>query len=115
MVMNPMNQYGTQAQKHWRRTFPQVVSLLPDPEEFFAELGTVLAEKIYARTEQLVTGYPPADGYQQNLAVRNSAQMSAEDEIMRRLVFLERDQDPEPTMMLVTKPELLPDVPLPRG
>lgn len=81
-----MNRYGVLAQQHWQKHLPKRFRTLPNPEQFFTELG----EQVQERVDELMEAARPSLGpdYLSNLQALNTAKQTAESEALRELALL---------------------------
>src|SRR5687767_6027046 len=88
-----MNHYGSQAMQHWRRWLPARYAAIPNPTEFFEDLGRQVQTQIAELSTQLAGQDPPGEGYLDKVGRLNMARTRAEEIVLRELVLL----PPEPT------------------
>ncbi len=84
--------YATLAERHWRRWLPSRVQELPDPSNFFSELGEEAASQIEDLTFDLAGDDTPGETYMQKLGRLQMARVRAEEMVLPGLVLL----PPEP-------------------
>ena len=90
-----MNQYGTQAKKHWQKYLPMRYSQLNDPDSFFSDLGEQIAERVQSLMEDLAGEDPPGESYLDKLGRLNMARRDAEADVLREMALLD-PEDPSP-------------------
>lgn len=93
-----MNRYGEAARDHWMRTSPDQVTKLQNTEEFFDRLGEDIWTEIQRLKDELAGAAPPGEKDLERLARLQTARATAEDEVMRRMVYLAElrlDEDPD--------------------
>jgi len=89
--MTTMNQYGAQAQNHWKTHRAAEYAELMDPTAFFTDLGSRIAAEISRRRDEMekTTGAGQSDSFLANLGGLNETQMSVTDDVMRAMAFTE--------------------------
>ena len=87
-----MNHYGALALQHWQRTRAAELATIEDPQRFFTELGEQVAAEIDHRSQAL-EGQLGGD-FLANLGMLNEARATAENEVLRELVFTEPETEP---------------------
>jgi hypothetical protein len=100
MTTMTMNHYAAMAQEHWQKARAREYVLIEEPERFFNQLGEQVAEMVQQRTDQLLHSQPRAEGFVAELARQQTARTTAEDEILRTMVFTE----PGDTTSITTMP-----------
>jgi hypothetical protein len=93
-----MNQYGAQAERHWRRWLPTRYASLEDPAAYFTALGDEVAEAIDDLTAALAGDDPAGEGYLDKLRRLNMARFDATAQVLRERVLLPPEpglEDPE--------------------
>jgi hypothetical protein len=84
-----MNAYGTQAMNHWKTAAPTRYAALPDPVEFFTELGDEIQNQVLNLTETLTAGLPASEDYLERVGQVNAARMQAEEIVRADLMWIE--------------------------
>ncbi len=87
-----MNRYGLMAQQHWARWLPARYATIEDPDSFFSDLGTQVAERIDTLALQLAGDDQPGEGYLGKAGRLGQARLQAEEIVLADMVLLE----PEP-------------------
>ena len=92
-----MNHYGSQAMTHWRTWLPNRYATIPNPEEFFEDLGRQVQTEIAQLSTQLAGEDPPGESYLDKVGRLNMARTRAEEIVLRERVLLapEPGADPE--------------------
>jgi hypothetical protein len=94
-----MNQYGTQAQAHWREWLPTRYSQIADPTTFFSDLGQRVSDQVIELSAQIAGPDIPGEGYLGKVGRLNNARMQAEEVLLREEVLLTPEKtstyDPE--------------------
>jgi len=98
-----MNRYGLMARNHWARWLPSRYAAITNPEKFFTDLGTQVAEQIDQLALQLAGDDQPDEGYLGKAGRLGQARHQAEEIVLADLVLL----DPEPESS--PDPDGLPD------
>lgn len=86
-----MNRYGQLAQTHWQRWRPDSYRALSDPQAYFENLGQVVEKAVSTREGQLRAQVKPTTEYQLQARRFWSCHLEAENEVLRRLVYLDPD------------------------
>lgn len=90
-----MNQYGAQAQRHWREYLPSRYATLPDPNSYFSTLGEQAAQQIEELTRELAGPDQPGEGFLDRLGRLNNAKMRAEEIVLPELVLIAPETETE--------------------
>ena len=90
-----MNRYGTQAMRHWQQTDPARYDAIPNPEEFFTQLGEQVESEIQALADALAGPDRPGETYMEKVGRLNMARFNAESDILREMVLIGDPDDPE--------------------
>ncbi len=90
-----MNEYGTMAQRHWKRWLPTRYSQIPDPDKFFATLGEEIQTRVQELSTALAGNDPPKEEYLEKVGRLNMARLNAEGQALRELALLEPESDAE--------------------
>jgi len=83
-----MNQYATTARRHWERWLPQRFQSIPNPTEFFADLGEQVASQIEDLEVKLAGEDPPGENYLAKVGRLSNARQRAEEMVLREQVLL---------------------------
>jgi hypothetical protein len=86
-----MNQYGAQAQEHWRVHRATEYAQIQDPTRFFTDLGEQIATEIDRRCGDLerASGAGQSESFLANLGSLNNVRHSMEGEVLREMAFTE--------------------------
>jgi hypothetical protein len=87
-----MNQYGEQAMAHWQRWLPGRYDQIPNPRDFFTDLGQQVATQIAELSAELAGEDPPQEQYLEKVGRLNAARQRAEETILAEQILL----PPEP-------------------
>ncbi|WP_327009737.1 hypothetical protein OHA72_22405 [Dactylosporangium sp. NBC_01737] len=85
-----MNRYGQQAMEHWQTTMPQRVRDLPDPVQFFTQLGEELETAVEELSRTLAGQAPSGEGYLQRVQRLTTARFEAEGQVLREMLLTVR-------------------------
>lgn len=91
-----MNHFGTRAMEHWRRWLPARYDTIPDPEEFFEDLGQQVQTEIAQLSTQLAGEDPAGESYLDKVGRLNMARAQAEEIVLRERVLLEPEPAADP-------------------
>ena len=97
--MNAMNTYGRQARQHMRRYLPERFATIPDPENYFRELGEQVAEQIRAVEQTLRSAASPGEAWIDTVGKAKMARMMATEQVMAEMVWLTPEDQPGEPMM----------------
>jgi hypothetical protein len=92
----PMNHYGSQAMTHWRRWLPTRYATIPNPAEFFEDLGQQVQTEIAQLSTQLAAEDSPGESYLDKVGRLKMARMQAEEIVLRERVLLEPEPGADP-------------------
>jgi hypothetical protein len=84
-----MDLYGHYAMKHWARWLPLHYAAIPDPESFFSYLGEQVSLEVEALADEIAGDDPPWEGYLGKVQRLTMARYTAEQLILRDLVYPE--------------------------
>lgn len=89
-----MNHYGVIARTHWETYAPSRVAALPDPTEFFTDLGAQVEAQVTELAARLasMTSDSSEETYLEKVARLQTARRTAEEVVMAELVWT---RDPE--------------------
>jgi hypothetical protein len=104
-----MNQYATQAQTHWQRFLPHRYSQIPNPEQFFADLGRDVEQEIAELTETLAGDDPPSEDFLAKTGRLNAAAQQAREIVLAERVLLAAEPGTEMDEAEPTDPISLTD------
>jgi len=93
-----MNTYGRQAEQHMRRYLPGRFATIPDPENYFRELGEQVAEQILAVEGGLMPA-APGEPWIDTVGRAKMARMMATEQVMAEMVWLTPEDQPGEPMM----------------
>jgi hypothetical protein len=78
--------YAVRARQHWQEHLPRRYQALTDPEAFFDDVGTQIAQQVALREQDLMNGFTPGPDYLANLKAVNTAHLQAEGEVLREML-----------------------------
>lgn len=78
-----MNPYGRRAQRHWQTNLPRQYAQIQNPERFFTDLGSTMAQQIEDLADQIAGPDPQDETYLDKLGRLNRARGEAEMEVFR--------------------------------
>ncbi|MEU3628662.1 hypothetical protein [Amycolatopsis coloradensis] len=86
-----MNQFGADAEKHWKGIRAEEYALIEDPTRYFTELGERIAAEIERRTNEQERQQKAgqSEDFMANLAGLNNVAMTVRDDVMREMAFTE--------------------------
>ena len=86
-----MNRYGVQAKQHWQKHLPRRYQALPNPDQFFEDLGNEVQQRIL----ELEEARRPALGqdYLKNLQQLSWTRFEAESEALQELALLPAEDE----------------------
>ena len=90
-----MNRYGLMAQRHWERWLPSRYAAIEDPESFFTDLGSEVAERIDVLALRLAGDDQPGEGYLGKAGRLGQARHQAQEIILAEMVLLDPEQRAE--------------------
>jgi hypothetical protein len=92
---------------HWKRTHPARVAAIPDPAQFFSELGELAETRIQALADSLAGPDRRDESYLGKVGRLNMARLAAEEQVMAELLIPEPS---EPRTTETETPSLADDV-----
>ncbi|MFB7836045.1 hypothetical protein [Streptomyces sp. NPDC056056] len=92
-----MNQYGRIAEQHWQDHRPQRVAELTNPEEFFTDLGVDVQREVQERwtSQRMAVSALVGESYLERLGRLTQSRWEIEGEVLRELVLLPADGEPD--------------------
>lgn len=81
-----MNKYGKFAQQTWKMTAPSQYALIPDPEEFFRNLGEEAMQRVGELQYELAGPDPKGESYLEKVGRLNASRMQAEEIIRAEML-----------------------------
>lgn len=87
-----MNRYGMLAREHWTTHAPSRVNQLPDPDQFFTELGEQITERISTLAREIEAQSPAEPDYLDQVGRLTAIRKQAEETVLTELVWLTPDQ-----------------------
>lgn len=90
-----MNKYGRQAQEAWKIASPTKYSQIPDPDEFFTNLGEQAQEQMDELQIKLAGPDPIGEGYLEKVGRLNAARNQAEEIVRYELLSPPETEDEE--------------------
>src|SRR5690625_5569174 len=88
-----MNKYGKLAQEHWTNVDPGRAQQIPNPREFFSNLGEQVESQIVDLQPQIAGPNKPAETYLQKVGRLNMAKLQADEIVLHEMVSLTETQD----------------------
>ena len=88
-----MNQYGSQAHRHWQTHLPNRYQQIEDPQTFFTDLGEQIAEQVQDKARAIAGPDPERETYLEKVGRLNMARQTAESDVLRE-VLPETDLSP---------------------
>jgi hypothetical protein len=83
-----VNTYGAMAQSHWKTWLPSRYAAIPNPDNFFSELGTEVSDRIAGLELELLEPEQPGEEFLTRVGRRNMARLQAEELVLREMVLL---------------------------
>ena len=99
-----MNTYGKFAQEAWRTTAPAEYALIPDPAQWFEQLGEEASIRVEDLTTALAGPDPVGESFLEKWGRLNAAKMQAEEIVRAEMLTPDpsvqqgEDEDPESGM-----------------
>jgi hypothetical protein len=95
-----MNKYGARLMRQWQTADPERFAQIPDPEEFFTQMGADLEERIDALARATAGPDRPGESYLEKVGRLNAARFNAETDLIREAMAPDPDDvdtplDPE--------------------
>ncbi|WP_314216584.1 TnpV protein [Pseudarthrobacter equi] len=90
-----MNKYGRQAQEAWKIASPTKYSQIPNPDEFFTNLGEQAQEQMDELQIKLAGPDPKGEGYLEKVGRLNAARNQAEEIVRYELLSPPETEDEE--------------------
>lgn len=87
-----MNEYGQRAHHHWKTYRPKEYAKIPNPEDFFAQIGQEAAKQIDQLQMTLAGEDLPREAYQEKASRLNMARLRAEEAVMNDLLLPPEDE-----------------------
>lgn len=91
-----MNRYGKMAQSHWAQADPSRYAAIPNPDDFFRQLGEQVEQQIQDLATQLAGADPVGEGYLEKVGRLNMARLQAEEQVLAEMVWIARDEQDSP-------------------
>ena len=88
-----MNKYGMQARQAWQQASPTHYSQIPNPDEFFTQLGEQAAEQIVELQMKLAGPDPAGESYFEKVGRLNAARNQAEEIVSHELLSPPETED----------------------
>src|SRR5450755_2525824 len=82
-----MNKYGARLMRQWQTADPERFAQIPDPEEFFTQMGADLEERIDALARATAGPDRPGEDYLEKVARLTSARVNAESDLIREAMI----------------------------
>ena len=91
-----MNTYGKFAQEAWRTTAPAEYALIPDPAQWFEQLGEEAAQRVGELMMELAGPDPVGETYLEKVGRLNAAKMQAEEIVRAEMLTPDPSVQEEP-------------------
>ena len=90
-----MNKYATLAENHWRTWLPSRYAAIGDRNTFFSELGQEVSDRIASLQLDLLPPEVAGEDFLTRVGRRNMARLQAEEIVLREIVLLPAETDPD--------------------
>ena len=90
-----LNKYGARAQDHWARTDPARYAAIPNPLEFFRDLGEQVSQEVDDLARTFAGPDPPGEDYLAKVGRLNMARLRAEEKVLSELVLIAGPEEAE--------------------
>lgn len=91
-----MNTYGKFAQETWKTTAPAEYALIPDPDQWFEQLGEEAAEQVGELMMQLAGPDRKGETYLEKVGRLNASKMQAEEIVRAQMLTPDPSVQEEP-------------------
>ena len=91
-----MNTYGKFAQEAWRTTAPAEYALIPDPAQWFEQLGEEAAQRVGELMMELAGPDPVGETYLEKVGRLNASKMQAEEIVRAEMLTPDPSVQEEP-------------------
>ena len=89
-----MNKYALIAQDHWKTAAPSRYADLPNPEQFFEELGEQVLSQVVDLSQAIAGSDPAGESYLEKVGRLTMAQKQAEEIVLADLVWITPELSP---------------------
>ena len=89
-----MNKYALIAEDHWKKAAPSRYADLPNPEQYFEELGEQVLSQVDDLSQTIAGPDPAGETYLEKVGRLTMAQKQAEEIVLADLVWIKK---PEPS------------------
>jgi hypothetical protein len=87
-MVGPMNQYGLIARDHWIKVAPARYAALPNPEEYFEDLGEQVQGQVDDLSQTIAGPDPAGEAYLEKVGRLTMAKRQAEEIVLADLVWV---------------------------
>lgn len=87
-MVGPMNQYGLLARDHWIKVAPLRYAALPNPEEYFEDLGEQVQSQVDDLSQRTAGQDPVGETYLEKVGRLTMAKRQAEEIVLADLVWI---------------------------
>jgi hypothetical protein len=87
-MVGPMNQYGLIARDHWMKVAPARYAALPNPEEYFEDLGGQVQGQVDDLSQTIAGPDPAGEAYLEKVGRLTMAKRQAEEIVLADLVWI---------------------------
>ena len=91
-----MNTYGKFAQEAWRTTAPAEYALIPDPDQWFEQLGEEAAQRVGELMMELAGPDRKGETYLEKVGRLNASEMQAEEIVRAEMLTPDPSVQEEP-------------------
>ena len=91
-----MNTYGKFAQETWKTTAPAEYALIPDPDQWFEQLGEEASNRVEDLTTALAGSDPVGETFLEKWGRLNAAKMQAEEIVRAEMLTPDPSVQEEP-------------------
>ncbi len=90
-----MNQLGQTARQYYQDYLPSAFADIPNPDEYFHQLGEELQEAVIAAAVEIAGPDPQEEGYLEKVGRLNAATMQARELILSEQLYNHEPEDEE--------------------
>lgn len=84
-----MTQFAQMAQKHWQEHLPNRYAALPNPSEFFLQLGQEAESRFSSLWRGMAGPDRPGETYLEKVGRLNMARLRAQEQVLTEIVLIE--------------------------
>lgn len=88
-----MNKYGRLAMNHWKEVDPDRYAQIPNPQEFFSNLGEQVETQVFDLAYQIAGSDTKGEGFFEKVGRINNSRMRAEEIVLADLVWITSPED----------------------